>query len=204
AAGSGVPSASGSAGPSALGFDAATGLLAIRPDAGGAAVREALGPAGFLELTAGGRLHSSDPASASFDPALAGATGATLPALRFDGGPGTLVLGPQSLPGSLPVRAGGADVVTEDVAVGGRLAVQASAITVRGALRAGAVDLAGWGWVTVEAAGRVAAGRGDGGGRGGGAAGGVVHAGQLHAQGPGRGAGPGAAAGRSGSGPATS
>jgi hypothetical protein len=184
AAGSGVPSASGSAEPAPLGFDAATGLLAVQGDAGGGAVREAVSPAGFLELTVGGRLHSGDPAAASFDPALAGATASTLAGIRFDGGgQGTLVLGPQSLAGSLTVHAAGAQVITQDVAVAGQLVVQAPQITVGGDLRGRAVALASAGWVGVQAAGRIDAGQGAFGGRIEVVADKFANSGQLHADG---------------------
>src|SRR5262249_2785068 len=97
--------AAGPSAPSPLRFDPATGLLALRAAAGGTA-RAALSPGGFVELTLGGQLHSGDPASASFDRALAGATGPALSGIRFDGGgQGTLVLGPQQVAGSLTVEA---------------------------------------------------------------------------------------------------
>jgi hypothetical protein len=180
----GAPVAAGPADSSPLRFDPSTGLLAIRGDAGGAAVREALTPQGFLELTLGDQRHTSDHASASFDPALAGATGATLSAIRFNGGgQGTLVLGSQSLPGSLTVQAAGAGVVAQDVAVAGSLTISAPGIDVRGALHGRALTLSGPQRVTVEAGGVLAAGQGDTGGRIDVAAGVFVNAGQVHADG---------------------
>jgi hypothetical protein len=66
-------------------FDAPAGTLAILGDGQDHTVREALGPAGFLEVAVDGQQHSGDLASASFDPALASATGSTLAGIRFDG-----------------------------------------------------------------------------------------------------------------------
>jgi hypothetical protein len=123
-------------------FDPTTGQLAIHAAAAGDTVREAVTAAGALEVRLGGQLHSSDPASAAFDPALAGAGRGHLAAVRFDGqAADTLVLGPQSLPGGLRVTAAGAQVVTEDVTVAGALDITAAGITVRGALHAAAATL---------------------------------------------------------------
>jgi hypothetical protein len=175
--------ASAAPGPSPLRFDPATGVLAVRGDTGGA-VREALTPEGFVELTLGGQRHSGDPGSASFDPALAGATASTLAGIRFDGGgQGTLVLGPQQVPGSLTVRAGGAGVVTEDVAVAGRLAIAAATIDVGSALHGGAIALTGSRGVTVDAAGSLTARQGVSGGRVEVTADVFVNSGQVHADG---------------------
>jgi hypothetical protein len=165
-----------------LRFDPAAGALYLRSGAGDHTVRQALDPAGFVEVSLDGRLHSSDPASAAFDPALAGATAGTLAGIRLDGGgQDTLTLGSQQLAGSLTV-ATDAPVLTEDVTVAGRLAIQAPTITVGGALRARGITLDGTDNVTVEAGGLLAAGRIDV------SAGAFVNSGQLHADGPAGGA----------------
>jgi hypothetical protein len=158
-AGSLLPAANGSAGASPLRFDPATGLLAIHADASGETVREGVSPGGFLEVTLAGRQHSSDPASAFFDAALAGAGAASLSAIRLEGSPTPLQLGSQTLAGDLSVRADGPVTVTGSVASAGPLALTAPALTVRGSLRGATVDLASPGLVNVAAKGSVAAGR---------------------------------------------
>src|SRR5262249_57772666 len=116
----------------------------LRADAGAHRVGEALPPDGFVDVPLEGQHHSSTPAAADFDRALAGAAGAALAGIRFDGGGhATLILDSQNLPGSLTVHATGATVITNDVAVAGQLVVQAAEITVSGALPGGAVALAG-------------------------------------------------------------
>src|SRR5207245_1957715 len=115
-----------------ISFDPSTGQLAIRPDPGDHTVREALAADGFLEVTLDGQRHSSNPRSTSFDSALAGASGATVAGIRYDGGvQDTLMLGSQRLAGGLTVHAAGATVVTEAVDTAGPLTIQAPNITVR-------------------------------------------------------------------------
>src|SRR5207245_9065879 len=110
----------------------------------------------FLEVTLDGQRHSGNPRSTSFDSALAGASGATVAGIRYDGGvQDTLMLGSQRLAGGLTVHAAGATVVTEAVDTAGPLTIQAPNITVRAALQGSSVILAAPGWVTVDAAGRV-------------------------------------------------
>jgi hypothetical protein len=175
-------------------FDAPSGTVALRGDAGGHTVRETLGPGGFLEVTVDGQRHSSDPASAVFDKALAGASAGTLAGLWFGGGGhDTLILGSQRLAGGLRVNAPGVTVVTEDVAAAGPVGVVAQALTVSGTLRGSRIALDASGLVTVEAAGSLAAlltppspPGGEGGVRGGRievAASVFVNSGQLHAGG---------------------
>src|SRR5262249_27416820 len=95
---------------------------------------EAVSPAGFLELTVDGQPHSSDPASAAFDPQLAGATRTTLTGLRFDapGGDATLTLGTQQLARGLRVSAPAARVVAEDLTLAGPLEVDSGSHTFAG------------------------------------------------------------------------
>src|SRR5258707_10634057 len=111
-------------------FDAAAGGLYLHGGAGDHTVRETLNSAGFLEVAFDGRCHSSDPTSAFFDPALAGADASTLAGIRFEtgGGHDTLILGTQQLAGSLAVHTD-ADVLTEDVTVAGLLAIQAPTVS---------------------------------------------------------------------------
>src|SRR5262249_43556120 len=94
---------------SPLHFDSSTGLLAIRGNGGGGAVREAMSAAGFLEVTIADGQHSSDPASALFDPALAGASRETLAGIRVEGGSGhvPLALAPQTIARGLTVQTDG-------------------------------------------------------------------------------------------------
>ena len=95
----------------ALSFNGSTGQLAIRTTAGEHTVREASTPSGFVDVTLDGQDHTSDPRSAFFDSALAGATNATVTGIRFTGsGQDTLTLGSQHLAGDLTVQATGATV----------------------------------------------------------------------------------------------
>src|SRR4051812_42517535 len=65
-------------------FDAASGLLSILGGAGVAAQVEV--DANAVAVTVDGRLHSGDPASPSYDPALAAADGGSLRGIRLVGG----------------------------------------------------------------------------------------------------------------------
>jgi hypothetical protein len=143
-------------------FDSAAGQLSLHGDGSDAIVRQTLSSAGFLEIAVDGQLHSGDPKSAFFDQALAGANAGNLAATRLDGGGhDTLILawdGFENRPtGSLTVTAAGAEVVTQDITIAGKLTIQAQRVTVEGAVRASAIALAGSGWVTIEARGHLAA-----------------------------------------------
>src|SRR5262249_26922279 len=139
------------------------GNLSILGDAADSTIRQTFNSAGFLEVAVDGQSHSSDPASALFDQTLAGASASTIAGIQFHAGAGhdTLNLawdGFENRPsGSLAVSAAGADVVAEDLTVGGALTIQAERISVDGPVRANAITLAGSGWVTVEAKGLLAA-----------------------------------------------
>jgi hypothetical protein len=124
-------------------FDAPHGTVVLHGDAGDNTLRESLSPNGFLELTLDGQRHSSDPNSAFFDQALAGAGAGTLAGLGFDGGGGrdTLILGSQQLPGSFRVNAAGVTVVSEDVTAAGPVAITAQAVMVNGTLRGRQIDV---------------------------------------------------------------
>ncbi len=169
--------------PNSVAFDPWSGAVLIRSDGTGHTIEESLTSRGFLDVTLDGQPHSSDPASAAFDPLLAGATAARVAGIQLDGGQDTLTLGAQQLAGGLQVNAPGATVVAQDLTVGGSLSVQAADVTVRGTLRAGAVRLAAPGWVNIEDTGRVVAGSGETGGRLAVLADKFVNTGQLHADG---------------------
>jgi hypothetical protein len=178
-----LAAAHGSSGP--LAFDASSGQLAIREEGGAHTVRESISADGFVDVTLDDQEHSSNPGSASFDRALAGATGATVAGIRFaGGGQDTLTLGSQQVAGGLTVQATGGTVVTENVAATGSLAIQAPNITVNGAVQGNSVSLAASGWVTVNAAGRVDTVPGASGNSIAVAADVFVNSGQLHADGP--------------------
>src|SRR5262249_2471102 len=150
---------------------------------GDSTIRQTFSSAGFLEVAVDGKSHSSDAASAFFDQALAGASAGSLSGIHFDsdGGHDTLILewdGFANRPmGGLAISAAGADVVAQDLAVAGDLTIQAQRISVDGAVRASAIALAGYGWVTVEAKGLLAADQIDV------SAGVFVNSGQLDADG---------------------
>ncbi len=141
-----------------LAFDRAGGWLAIWGQSGGDAIREAISPDGFLQVTLDGRTHSSDPASAAFDPTLAGAGRNNLAGLRVYGdSPAPLELAAQTLSRGLAIQTTGPVIVTGAVQSTGQVTLLASAISVRGSLQAAAVDLTSAGLVDVTARGTVAA-----------------------------------------------
>src|SRR5262249_27663276 len=130
----------------------------LHGDGSDATIRQTLSSTGFLEVAVDGQQHSSDPKSAFFDQALAGATAGNIAGIHLDGGGhDTLILEPETLPGSLTVSAAGAEVVAQDLTIAGKLTIQAQSVTVHGALHASAIALAGSGWVTIEASGLLAA-----------------------------------------------
>src|SRR5262249_8959162 len=121
-------------------------------------IRQTLTREGFLEVTLDGRVHSSDPASAVFDPNLAGASADTLAAVRFDGrGQDKLIVDHDQLSGGFIVSAAGADVAINDVAAAGPLAIQARSITVSQTLRGSEIALSASGLLSIEAHGQVKA-----------------------------------------------
>jgi hypothetical protein len=182
-----LAAARGSSG--SLAFDAARGQLAIRTAEGEHTAREAISSDGFVDVTLDGQDHSSNPRSASFDRALAGATGATVAGIRFAGGSqDTLTLGSQQVADALTVQATGSTVVAENVATTGSLTIQAANITVNGAVQGKSVALAASGWITVNATGRIDTSSGRAGGVNSPskiavAADVFVNSGQLHADG---------------------
>jgi hypothetical protein len=159
------------------------GNLSIFGDTADTTIQQMINSAGFLEVAVDGRSHSSDPTSAFFDKALAGAGANTLTGIRIERGSGhdSLILawdGFENRPtGSLTVSADGADVVTQDVTVAGNLTIHAQRVTVSGSVRAGTIALAGSAWVTIEAGGQLAANQI------GVAADVFVNSGQIHADG---------------------
>src|SRR5262249_11565572 len=141
-------------------FDPTAGQLLL--DGAGTSVEEALTPAGFLDVTVDGVLHTSDTASAAYDPALAGAAAHSLTSIRFLGA-GTLVLGDQPVDHPLPVTA--------------------PALEASGAVTAPVLDLAATGQLDVEASGSLRATAGGTGGSLTAAADTFVNVGQVRADG---------------------
>src|SRR5260370_19705373 len=69
-------------------FAPAAGNLSILGDAADTTIRQSFTSAGFLEVAVDDQSHSSDPASAFFDQALAGASASTLAGIQFHAGAG--------------------------------------------------------------------------------------------------------------------
>src|SRR5260370_5122800 len=97
-------------------FDPSAGNLSILADAADTTIRQSFTSAGFLELAVDGQRHSSNPASAFFDQALAGASASTLAGVQFHAGAGhdTLTLawdGFANRPTGLPATATAPDAV---------------------------------------------------------------------------------------------
>ena len=113
-------------------FDSAAGQLSLLGYGSDAIIQQTLNSAGFLEVAVDGQLHSSDPKSAFFDQALAGANAGNMAGIRFHGGGhDTLILSADELAGNLAVSADG-EVRTKDVTVGGSLAIHAPTVNVGG------------------------------------------------------------------------
>jgi hypothetical protein len=180
-----VPQAELTSASGNLFFDLSTGQLNIRGEKGENTVRETMTPAGFVEVMIGNQQHSSDPSAADYDGNLAGATERTMTAIRYvsSGGHDTLSLGSVSTAGSFMVSAPGAEIVAQDIGVGGQLGIEADRITVGGALYGREIGLLATGLISVETAGGLVARDGDNGGRIDVNADIFVTTGQLHADG---------------------
>jgi hypothetical protein len=165
--------------PGTMAFDRSTGLLGIRGNGGDNTIREAVNAHGYVEVTLNGDIHSADPASAFFDPALATATADHLAGLTLeqDGGNDTLTLASQQLPADFVVQAPGAEVVTQDLTAAGRLSISASTLTITGSLHASTVSLAADHLTNIETAATITAAQLDA------TAPVFVNTGQIHADG---------------------
>src|SRR5262249_42961460 len=109
----------------AVAFDPTTNLLSIVGDEQADTARVTVTASGYFEVTLNGQESSSDPSSASFDTALAGATSATVALIQLNGdSQDQLILDNVSSSGSLTVSAGAAAVDLDDtVSVAGSLTV---------------------------------------------------------------------------------
>ena len=114
------------------------GRLTIHGDVGDDLVRQRISADGFLEISIDGVLRSSRPDSTWYDAALAGATGSTLEEIVMLGGGGNdlLVIGDQSLDGSLLIESDGALLVEGSICVGQGFHATATAIDVTGSITA--------------------------------------------------------------------
>jgi len=138
-----------------LAFDPASGWLAIWGQGGGERIGETITPGGFLEVTLRSQIHSSDPSSPRFDPALAGANRETLTDIRLEAGSAQvpLALASQTLTRGLTVQTDGPVDVTGTVLAQGSVAIGAETIAVYGRLQAATVDLASAGVMNVATKG---------------------------------------------------
>jgi hypothetical protein len=120
----------------ALAFDGAREELSIFADPGGVTAQVALTNAGALAVTIDGQVHSSEPAAASYDPALAGVVVADLHEISLTGGAADMLsLG--NLSGSdLTITSDGFITVDGAVDVTGRLALSGQVIINTGRLSA--------------------------------------------------------------------
>jgi len=127
-----------SAAPLSWQFQRSEGLLSLVSGATDPVVSASLSPSGFVQLNVGGKLHSSDPHSASYDSALAGATGQSLQAIQLNGNAGLdhLVLGNLSLASGLTVQCDGLVDIHGQVSAGGPIQLSGQAVLVSGQVRA--------------------------------------------------------------------
>jgi hypothetical protein len=137
----------------AVTFDPAAGSLAIRGGADGAAVQVGTSGNGAVAVSINGQ--------ASFDPALAGLSAATLRQISLLGGPGdSLTLDGVTAAGDLAVQSDGAVTLAGDVGAAGRLTVSAASLDVQGTAHAVALLLNATGTLNVEATGGLIADNG--------------------------------------------
>jgi Ca2+-binding RTX toxin-like protein len=139
-----------SSSPLSLAFQRSAGLLSITGGANEPVVSASLSSTGFVQLNAGGQLYSSDPSSAGYTSALAGANGATLKAIQFDGNAGAdhLVLGNLSPAGGLSVQTDGILEVQGRLSAGGPIQLSGHVMLLAGQVRA---DGANGGSISVTA-----------------------------------------------------
>jgi hypothetical protein len=127
-----------------LSFAPASGLLAVNDPAGAAAAQVSVSETGYVQVALGGVMHTSDPAAAAYDTALAGACAGTLHTLDFQASDAAgLVLDGLGVPGSLSIVSDQAVSVIGAVHAGGMLSVSAPSLDVPagGSLNAATVQL---------------------------------------------------------------
>jgi hypothetical protein len=117
-------------------FQGAGGLLTLHGNNANSMVAASLAD-GFVQLNVAGQSFSSNPASANFDPGLAGATGQTLKAIQLTGSAGQdhLVLGNLSVAGGLAVQTDGILEVQGQVSATGPIQLSGHAVLVAGQIR---------------------------------------------------------------------
>lgn len=118
-------------------FDAAAGLLSLAGTATDHAAAVSLSGAGFVEVTAGDRVLSSDPYSASYASALAGATAQSLKAIQLSGDASgdDLILGNLHVAGGLSVSSDGIVDVQGQLSAAGAIQISAHAALLGGQLQ---------------------------------------------------------------------
>lgn len=139
-------------------FDAAAGLLSLAGTVTDHAASVSVSGSGFVEVTAGGRVLSSDPHSASYASALAGATAQSLRAIQLSGDAGgdDLILGNLHVAGGLSVSsdgivdvqgqltaAGAIQISAHSALLGGQLQSTGLAVSAANVLQSGALSSAG-------------------------------------------------------------
>ena len=117
-------------------FDAVSGQLTIRGDAGDNAVHESFTADGFLTITLDGVTRSAQSLSPFYDPALAGASSTTLRSIVMSGSGGqdSLTLGDQSLDGGLTIQTDGDLIVAGSIRVAERFLAEAATIELVGSI----------------------------------------------------------------------
>ena len=117
-------------------FDAVSGQLTIRGDAGDNAVHESFTADGFLTITLDGVTRSSQSLSPFYDPALAGASSTTLRSIVMSGAGGqdSLTLGDQSLDRGLTIQTDGDLIVAGSIRVAERFLAEAATIELVGSI----------------------------------------------------------------------
>ncbi len=145
----------------AAGFDFSTGSLSIT----GGTVQVAFAGDGDLALTVNGQGYSSDPAAQSYDPALGGATEATLQQISLSGSPAdSLTLNGLTTTGGLTISSDGGVTLAGNIDVAGRLTVTAATLDVQGAISGSSLVLSTTGLLNVKAGDSLFASAGGNGG----------------------------------------
>jgi uncharacterized protein YkwD len=168
----------------AISFDEGSGRLAIAASAGGAAAQISITAAGGVGVTVNDQMFSSDATASSFNPAIAGASAATLRQVCFSGSASdVLTLDNVTADGGLTVSSDGTVTMAGTLNVPGNLIIDAAALNVDGRVRAATVTLDSAGLLNVESGASVTAQTAGNGGSISLAAGDFVNVGQILAQG---------------------
>jgi hypothetical protein len=119
-------------------FQSLAGLLTVHDANGSDLVSASVLSDNFVQVNVGGQSFSSNPVSANYDSALAGASGLTLRGIQLGGDPGQdhLVLGNLNVAGGLAVQCDGVVDIQGQVSAAGPIQLSGYSVLVAGQVRA--------------------------------------------------------------------